>query len=160
MKKIVAILSVASLFSAVCVSAEKASAAPPPAPTNVAVGGGVVPQICKIDSVNNGTLKLAAGSVSKLVTDTIGKVNVTCNTTTSKLDIAVNTPSSTVYNGTPSAKLNGGTGVYSAAAGSSVSPGAIVPGNSAYVEAEIDAGSAPLQAATNYNVVVDTTLTP
>jgi hypothetical protein len=167
MKKIVAILSVASLFSATCVSAQRVVAAPTPAaPTNVVVGGGVVPQICKIDSVVNGTLKLAAGSVSKLVTDTAGKVNVTCNTTTSKLEIAVNSASSTVYNGTASTQLNGGTGVYSTAGAAgagpltSVSPGAIVNGNSAYVEATIDAGTAPLQAATNYGVTVDTTLTP
>jgi hypothetical protein len=152
MKKIVAILTVASLFAVVSASAERAQAG------DVVVGGGIVPQSCAIDTVTNGTLKLS--TPSKLVTDTPGQVKVTCNTTTNKLDIAVNAGSSNVYNGTPSVKFNGGTGVYAAAAGTSVSPGALVNGDSAKVEATIDAGALPLQAATNYAVFITPTLTP
>jgi hypothetical protein len=152
MKKIVAILTVASLFAVVSASAERAQAG------DVAVGGGVVPETCKIDTVENGTLKLS--TPSKLVTDLPGKIKVTCNTTTNKLDIAVNTGASTLYNGTPSIKFNGGTGVYSAASGMSVSPGALVNGETAKVNATIDSGAVPLQAATNYNVFITPTLTP
>jgi type 1 fimbria pilin len=152
MKKIVTILTVASLFAAVSASAERAQAG------DVVVGGGVVPQSCAIDTVTNGTLKLS--TPSKLVTDTPGKVKVTCNTTTSKLDIAINSGASNVYNGTPAIKFTGGTGVYAAAAGTSVSPAALVNGDSANVDATIDSGTAPLQAATNYSVFITPTLTP
>jgi hypothetical protein len=156
MKKIVAILSVASLFAAVSVSAQQA-----PVKDTVVIGGGVVPQLCSIDSVNEGTLKLA--TPSKLVTDKVGKVNVTCNTTTSKLDIKVNEGNSVLRNGTASVNFNGGTGAYAGATGTSVSPGAAVVNKSANVEATIDSGAVPLESSfnkPNYNVTVDATLTP
>jgi hypothetical protein len=153
MKKIVTILTLASLFAAVTASADKAQA------SDVVVGNGVVPQTCAIDTVTNGTLKLV--SPSELSTDTPGKVKVTCNTTTSKLAIVVNVPAGNAYNGTPSAELAGGTGVYSAAAGASVAPGAIVNGDSANINAKIKAPAGDLlEAGTNYAVFVTPTLTP
>jgi hypothetical protein len=157
MKKIVTILTAASLFAVVSASAQIAQAAPL---RNTSVTfSGTVPVNCQIDGVVNGTL-IPSGT-NQLVTDTPGVVTATCNTTTSKIVVVVDTPGSNAYNGTASASIASGTGAYSAAIAGSSSITATTLANASTVT--INAGVSapnPLAAATNYLVKADVTLTP
>jgi hypothetical protein len=160
MKRIVAILSVASLFSAMSVSAGPAT----DTTGNVVVGGGRVPQLCKVDSVNNGTLALNAASTQLSNVGSPGEINVTCNTPTSKLDIAVGT-GSVLRNGTAAIRFVGGTQGLTGAANQSVTSTSTLNAAKANVRATITAPPGRVLDATragdaDYNVTVDYILTP
>jgi type 1 fimbria pilin len=158
MKKIVAILSVASLFSAMSVSAGTVT----DTTGNVVIGGGVVPQLCKVDSVNNATLTLNAAS-TKLSNNSAGEINVTCNTPTSKLDISVGS-GSVVRNGQAAVSFNGGTQGLTGASGNTVTSTSTLSAAKANVKATITAPAGQTlqssQGGPDYNVTVDYILTP
>jgi hypothetical protein len=157
MKKIVTILTAASLFAVVSASAQIAQAAPLRS-TNVTFSG-TVPVNCQIDGVTNGTL-IPSGT-RQLVTDTPGVVTVTCNTTRSQIDVATNIGAGNAYNGTGSALIASGTGAYSGAVAgsSSVTASGLASASTVSINAGISAPD-PLAAATNYSVVAVVTLTP
>lgn len=158
MKKIVTILTLASLFAAVSASAVRAETASIKG-EDVVVGNGVVEQNCTLDVAGTGTLKLK--NPSTLDTKTPGKLKVTCNTTTNKLDIAVNVAGSTLNGGSATTNFNGGTNEYSTAAGTNITPGTTVNAAVANIEATISAPAGQLLVpGTNYAVFVTPTLTP
>jgi hypothetical protein len=141
---------------------------------------GSVATSCSIDSVTNGTLseELSAFPAIALVATggDRGVVKVKCNTTTSKLDLAINPVSTKVYNGTAKIRFNGlastwgttGTNINLPLGIPSSSPiQVLLPaptraiGDTALIQVRVDAPLGKLlQAANDYLVVVDATIVP
>jgi hypothetical protein len=137
---------------------------------------GSVTASCTIHSVTDGNLseELSNFPAIALVATGLdrGVVKVKCNTTTNKLNLAINSASTNVYNGTAKIRFNGGGGVF----GIANSPNGVpstnpilvnlptptsASGDTGYIQVRVDAPSGKLlQAASDYKVVVDATIVP
>jgi hypothetical protein len=164
MKKFLTIAAVAGVLSAFAGSAQAA-------PVNF---GGSVAQSCTIDAASTANGNLVASPTTGPATalnatgSNAGSVKVICNAGSSKLDIAVNTTSSVLYNGSATTSFDaaGGSGIYTSAT-SGITFTATGVTTSAGDNAKISASVTPttpgalLQASTTaapYKVVVDATL--
>jgi hypothetical protein len=165
MKKFLTIAATASVLSAFAGSAQ----------ANPVNFNGSVSSSCTIDTAStaNGTLVASptTGPATSLSAtgSNAGSVKVICNAGSNKLDIAVNTGSSVLYNGTASTAFDsaGGTGIYtSATTGVSYTATGVTSasGDTAKISASVTPTTvgALLQASTAaapYKVVVDATVT-
>jgi hypothetical protein len=158
MKKILTIFTTAGLLAALSSSAQAADVL-----TGTVSMPGSVDASCTINSVTPGVLTQDAVPATKLTTTTAGQVKVTCNSASSKLDIAVNTGTSTLFNGSATTAFGpAGTGIYNGASGTTVTASTVTAalGDTARVRATVNAPAGQLLQTGSYNVNVDAILTP
>jgi hypothetical protein len=156
MKKILTILTAASLFAVVSASAQRAQAAD---------GGdvtltGEVKEYCKIKT------KKEAGTLvrlnrHKLITQNPGVVEVDCNAATSTLSVKVNTVDAPAGAPDPKPFLSSGTGKYGSIPleAESYTATGVVDDAKAGINASFDAGSASLPAG-KYKVKLTPSVVP
>jgi hypothetical protein len=154
MKKILTILTAASLFAVVSASAQRAQAEN----SEPVILTGEVKEVCKIRTKKEAGTLVQSGR-SKLITQTAGEVQVDCNAAKSTLSVTAETLTAPLGAPTPKPFLSSGTRQYSnIPVGADNYP---VTGNvdnaKAGINASYDAGSARLPAG-KYEVKLTPTL--